>query len=99
MVDSKSDIRVPEMDELLEERVNERTRVVTRAKRAWEATFDAIVDPLAIVDGELRMTGETQEIEADMVLRAIGQTLSDAPGGLALERAGPGRPPAGHRPR
>lgn len=38
------------------------------------------------VNGELRMTGETQQIEADMVLRAIGQTLSDAPGGLTLER-------------
>jgi glutamate synthase (NADPH/NADH) small chain len=38
------------------------------------------------VDGQLRMTGETQVIEADMVLRAIGQTLSDAPEGLTLER-------------
>jgi dihydropyrimidine dehydrogenase (NAD+) subunit PreT len=38
------------------------------------------------VDGQLRMTGETQVIEAEMVLRAIGQTLSDAPEGLTLER-------------
>ena len=38
------------------------------------------------VDGQLRMTGETQVIEADMVLRAIGQSLSDAPEGLTLER-------------
>jgi len=64
VVDSKSDIRVPEMDELLEERVNERTRVVTRAKRAWEATFDAIVDPLAIVDGELRIVRTNMALAA-----------------------------------
>jgi len=38
------------------------------------------------VDGQLRMTGETQMIEADMVLRAIGQSLEGAPSGLALER-------------
>lgn len=31
------------------------------------------------VDGALRMTGETQDIAADMVLRAIGQCLSDVP--------------------
>jgi len=37
------------------------------------------------VDGELRMTGETQMIEADQVLRAIGQSLDRAPEGLALE--------------
>ena len=34
--------------ELLEEKVNERTRLLMRAKRTWEGTFDAIVDPLAI---------------------------------------------------
>ncbi|NQZ73421.1 MAG: FAD-dependent oxidoreductase, partial [Dinoroseobacter sp.] len=55
---------------------------------APEAITDAGVEfaYTETVDGELRMTGETQQIEADMVLRAIGQTLSDAPGGLALER-------------
>ncbi len=55
---------------------------------APEAITDAGVEfaYTETVNGELRMTGETQQIEADMVLRAIGQTLSDAPGGLALER-------------
>jgi len=53
VTDSKPD--VPGIDELLEERVNERTRVVTRAKRAWESTFDAIVDLLAIVDDRMRI--------------------------------------------
>ena len=38
------------------------------------------------VDGQLRMTGETQVIMADMVLTAIGQTLTDAPAGLALHK-------------
>ena len=38
------------------------------------------------VDGQLRMTGETQLVPADMVLRAIGQSLDGAPEALALER-------------
>ncbi len=37
------------------------------------------------VDGQLRMTGETQLVPADMVLRAIGQTLDGAPEALTLE--------------
>ena len=41
--------------ELLEEKVNERTRLLVRAKRTWEGTFDAIVDPLAIVDRSFRI--------------------------------------------
>jgi len=36
------------------------------------------------MDGELRMTGETLQIEADMVLRAIGQTLDGQPDGLEI---------------
>lgn len=38
------------------------------------------------VDGQLRLTGETQMIAADMVLIAIGQTLTGAPAGLALHK-------------
>ncbi len=30
-------------------------RVVERAKQTWQATFDAIVDPIGLVDGELRI--------------------------------------------
>ncbi len=36
------------------------------------------------VDGQLRMTGETQLVEADMVLRAIGQSLVPVSDDLAL---------------
>jgi two-component system NtrC family sensor kinase len=53
VTDTESDRPIAEFDELLEERVNERTRLVTRAKRTWQATFDAIVDPLAIVDSDM----------------------------------------------
>jgi two-component system NtrC family sensor kinase len=55
VTDTESDLPITEFDELLEERVNERTRLVTRAKRTWQATFDAIVDPLAIVDTDMRI--------------------------------------------
>ena len=37
----------------LELRVTERTQEVTQAKREWEQTFDAIQDPLAILDSQL----------------------------------------------
>lgn len=35
----------------LERRVVERTRLIARAKQQWEATFDAMQDPIAVVDG------------------------------------------------
>ncbi len=37
--------------ESLEQKVNERTAQLSRAKREWEATFDAISEPIAIVEG------------------------------------------------
>ncbi len=39
--------------ETLEERVVERTRLLMRAKRTWEVTFDSIHDPLAIINEDL----------------------------------------------
>lgn len=45
--------RLREQAHVLEEKVVERTRLLMRAKRTWEATFDAIGDPLAIVDDRL----------------------------------------------
>ena len=48
-------IRLRELNHLLEEKVIERTRLLMRAKQTWEATFDAFVDPLAIVDQKLRI--------------------------------------------
>jgi signal transduction histidine kinase len=34
----------------LEEKVQERTKVITRAKKEWEVAFDALSDPLMIID-------------------------------------------------
>lgn len=42
-------------NELLEQRVEERTRLLAKAKDEWELSFDSIADPLAIVeDGVVR---------------------------------------------
>lgn len=35
----------------LEKRVAERTRLIARAKQQWEATFDAMQDPVVVLDG------------------------------------------------
>ncbi|MFT7624512.1 MAG: two-component system NtrC family sensor kinase [Myxococcota bacterium] len=42
-----------ETNRVLEEAVVERTRALMVAKQAWEATFDAIVDPLCIVSPDM----------------------------------------------
>ncbi len=42
--------RLKEANERLEEMVNLRTRQLERAKKEWEATFDAFEDPIFIVD-------------------------------------------------
>jgi len=39
----------------LEERIRRRTGQLVRAKLEWEGTFDAIVDPVAIIDGDFRV--------------------------------------------
>lgn len=38
-------------NEELEARVDERTALLSRAKREWESTFDAIQDPIVVLDG------------------------------------------------
>ncbi len=54
-VDTADVIRLREENQALEEAVIERTQLLMNAKRAWEATFDAIVDPLAIVSRDMRI--------------------------------------------
>jgi two-component system NtrC family sensor kinase len=49
LADRRTD-QLRELAQSLEERVNERTQLLIRAKRTWEQTFDAISDPLSIVD-------------------------------------------------
>lgn len=38
-------------NDLLERRVVERTRLIARGKQQWEATFDAMQDPVVVLDG------------------------------------------------
>ena len=47
--------RLRELNQLLEEKVIERTQLLARAKRTWQSTFDAFVDPLSIVDRSMRI--------------------------------------------
>ena len=54
-VDNADVTKLRELNQILEEKVVERTRLLMQAKQTWEATFDAIVDPLAIVDRQMRI--------------------------------------------
>jgi two-component system NtrC family sensor kinase len=45
--------RLKRSHEELERRVVERTRLIARAKQEWEATFDAMQDPIVVLDGYL----------------------------------------------
>jgi len=53
--DTADVIRLREENQALEEAVIERTQLLMKAKQAWESTFDAIVDPLAIVSRDMRI--------------------------------------------
>ena len=63
----------PALDHLVEERVSERTRILERAKRTWEGTFDAIGDPLAIVTPDLMVvrTNLAHAASANKDVRAV----------------------------
>ena len=54
-VSARQAAELRELAQSLEEKVNERTELLIRAKRTWEQTFDAISDPLSIVDPERRI--------------------------------------------
>jgi two-component system, NtrC family, sensor kinase len=43
--------RLEEHNKTLEKKVDERTAMISRAKAEWERTFDAISEPLALLDG------------------------------------------------
>ena len=47
--------QLKELAEGLEAKIEERTELVIRAKRAWEETFDSIIDPLSIVGEDYRI--------------------------------------------
>ncbi|GMV39762.1 MAG: hypothetical protein AMXMBFR64_14780 [Myxococcales bacterium] len=79
-----ADQRTDELRELaqsLEEKVNERTELLIRAKRAWEQTFDAISDPLSIVDPSRRVVRTNLAWAATAgkdVRRVTGRTCHEA---------------------
>jgi two-component system, NtrC family, sensor kinase len=60
---------------VLEQKVDERTRLLSRAKREWEVAFDAITDPLMIIDEQYRI------VRANLALAAhLGKPIKGLPG-------------------
>ncbi len=58
----------------LEEKVRERTEQISRAKQEWERTFDAISEPIALLDGYLiRRSNQAYA-------RRVGVPVKDLPG-------------------
>lgn len=92
--------RLVEHNRNLEEKVEERTALLSRGKREWERTFDAISEPLALLDGfTVRRANLAYAARAGVSIRALpGKTChallagrsTPCPGcPLALRRAGP----------
>jgi two-component system NtrC family sensor kinase len=69
-----------EMNRGLEAKIAARTAQLARAKSEWEQTFDAIVDPLAIVRGDHRV------MRANLAYSAhAARPIRDVPGKLCYE--------------
>ncbi|MBT9383109.1 NAD(P)-dependent oxidoreductase [Pseudooceanicola sp. CBS1P-1] len=60
------------------------TNVMPMALHGNGAVAEIELEYTAEVDGRLRGTGETFRLPADQVFKAIGQTLTDVPGGLEI---------------
>lgn len=58
----------------LEEKVSQRTQMLSRAKREWERTFDAINDPIALQDGFVIRRANLAWS------RAVGVAITQVPG-------------------
>src|SRR5262249_4994837 len=65
----------------LEAKVAERTKLLSRAKREWEVAFDAMSEPLMIIDGAYRI------VRGNVALAAhLGKTdIRDVPGHVCHE--------------
>ncbi len=50
----------------LEEKIEERTVLITRAKREWEVAFDAISEPLMIIDRDYRVIRANLALASDL---------------------------------
>jgi signal transduction histidine kinase/FixJ family two-component response regulator len=72
----------------LEAKIAERTRLVSRAKREWEVAFDALSEPVMIIDNQYRI------VRANLALAAhLGRDIKELPGAVCHElRAGSPNP-------
>jgi two-component system NtrC family sensor kinase len=69
-----SQAEVLEVNASLEAKVKERTTQISRAKTEWERTFDAIDEPIALLDGyTIRRTNQAYA-------RRVGRPVKDIPG-------------------
>lgn len=74
-----SQAEVLESNASLEEKVKERTTQISRAKAEWERTFDAIDEPIALLEGyTIRRTNQAYA-------RQVGRSVRDIPGKLCHE--------------
>jgi len=70
-----------ESNRVLESRVEARTRDLARASREWRRTFDAMADPVTLVDAELHITRANlaAAAAADVDIRGLlGRTCHEA---------------------
>ena len=64
----------------LEAKVAERTRLLSRAKREWEVAFDAMSEPLMIIDAKYRI------VRANIALsQHLGRPVKQLPGAVCHE--------------
>lgn len=85
----------------LEKKIDERTRLIGTAKREWEQTFDAIEEPLSLVDGyRVRRANKAWANAAQLAIRDVpGRTCHRAlfsreepcPGCPLLQKTGSAR--------
>lgn len=69
-----SQTEVLQVNASLEEKVKERTEQISRAKQEWERTFDAISEPIALLDGYvIRRTNQAYA-------RRVRMPVKDLPG-------------------
>jgi C4-dicarboxylate-specific signal transduction histidine kinase len=74
-----SQAEVLEANASLEAKVRERTAQITRAKQEWERTFDAIDEPISLLDGYvIRRTNSAYA-------RRVGRSVRELPGRACYE--------------
>jgi two-component system NtrC family sensor kinase len=69
-----SQAEVMEINSSLERKVNERTEQIIRSKQEWERTFDAIDEPIALMDGFVVRRANLA------YAKTIGRSIREVPG-------------------